>query len=58
MLGMLYNDRLAREEEDKLRKRLLEEAEDKLKREKVEMEDHYQNQFDKKFRNLTGLQEE
>jgi hypothetical protein len=38
MLAMLYNDRLAREEEDKLRKRTLEEAEDKLKRDKGEME--------------------
>ena len=34
----MYQDRLAREEEDKLRKRLLDDAEDRLNKEKSEME--------------------
>ena len=37
----MYQDRLAREEEDKLRKRLLDDAEDRLNKEKSEMEQRY-----------------
>ena len=38
MMNLMYQDRLAREEEDKLRKRLLEDAEEKLRKEKEDME--------------------
>ncbi len=58
MLSLLYQDRLSREEEDKLRKKLLDDAEDRIKREKDEMEAKMQNEYDRKFKNLTSLQEE
>lgn len=58
MLALLYQDRLAREEEDKLRKRLLDDAEDKVRREREEMENKMQREYDHKFKNLTDLQEE
>ena len=38
MMNLMYQDRLAREEEDKLRKRLLEDAEEKIRKEKEDME--------------------
>lgn len=58
MLSMLYQDRLGREEEDKVRKTLLDQAEGRLLKEREEMESKYQHEYDNKFRNLMGLQEE
>ena len=58
MLALLYQDRLAREEEDKLRKRLLDDAEERMKREKEEMEGKIQREYENKFKNLTDIQEE
>eukprot|EP00347_Sterkiella_histriomuscorum_P017950 403347363 len=58
MLSLMYQDRLAREEEDKLRKTLLDQAEAKLQREREGMEAKYRNEYDGKFSNLMGLQEE
>lgn len=38
-----------------LRKKMLEEQEEKMRKERDNMESRYQNEYDKKFKNLMNL---